>query len=116
MITLYGISNCDTIRKTRRWLDEHDVPYHFHDYRKHGMNETLCLELIGAVPMSDLINTRGTTWRALPEHIRATFNSSNAVAVMQEWPAIVRRPLIRSSHGWLTSADPAVLSALQQHS
>jgi Spx/MgsR family transcriptional regulator len=116
MITLYGISNCDTIKKTKQWLCENGVEYHFHDYRKQGIDSTLCLELLEALPLATLINTRGTTWRGLPEQTRAQFDSRNAASVMQEWPALIRRPLIRSSQGWLTSADPAVLCTLLPHS
>jgi len=112
MIILYGIANCDAIRKTKQWLDENSVEYHFHDYRKQGIDTALCMELLEAVPLATLINTRGTTWRGLPEQTRATFDADTAATVMQEWPALIRRPLICSSRGWLTSADPAVLRTL----
>ena len=112
MITVYGIANCDSIRKTRQWLDTHGVAYHFHDYRKQGLDAALCEELLGALPLATLINTRGTTWRGLPEQTRSSLDRSNAAALMQAWPAVIRRPLIHAPGGWLCSADPVVLSAL----
>ena len=112
MITVYGIANCDSIRKTRQWLDAHDVPYDFHDYRKQGLDAALCDELLGALPLSALINTRGTTWRGLPEQLRVSLEQSNAAALMQAWPAVIRRPLIRAPGGWLCSADPVALNSL----
>lgn len=112
MITLYGIANCDTIRKTRQWLDAHGVEYHFHDYRKQGIDHALCNTLLSALPLTTLINTRGTTWRALPEQTRATLDAATAPAVLMAWPALIRRPLISTPNGWLSSADPQMLSTL----
>ncbi len=112
MITLYGIANCDTIKKTRLWLDAHCVVYHFHDYRKQGIDAALCNTLLDAVPLSTLINTRGTTWRGLPEQTRANLTADNAAALLQAWPAVIRRPLIQAPHGWLTSADADTLRTL----
>lgn len=112
MITLYGIANCDTIKKTRQWLEANGVAYHFHDYRKQGLDDTLCAVLLDAVPLTTLINSRGTTWRGLPEQTRAALDADNAAALLQAWPALIRRPLISTPSGWLTSADPAILRTL----
>ena len=112
MITVFGIANCDSIKKTRQWLDAHGVNYEFHDYRKQGLDAALCEELLSAMPLVTLINKRGTTWRSLPDQTRSSLDKSNAAALMQAWPAVIRRPLIRAPSGWLCSADPAVLNAL----
>jgi len=116
MITLYGIANCDTIKKTRQWLNEHGVEYRFHDYKKLGIDETLCRTLINALPVDTLINKRGTTWRSLPEQVRMTLNEHTAVALMQASPSVIRRPLIQCANGWLTSADSDALRILLPHS
>lgn len=116
MTTLYGIANCDTIKKTRLWLSEHGVEYRFHDYKKLGIDEALCRTLIEAVPFETLINKRGTTWRGLPEETRTALNEHNAVALMLALPSVIRRPLIHHAGHWLTSADPEVLSTLLPHS
>ena len=116
MLTLYGIANCDSIRKTRLWLDSHGVAYRFHDYRKDGIDATLCATLLQALPLTTLINTRGTTWRALPEQTRLALSLETAPALMQAAPALIRRPLLHSAAGWLSSADPSVLAKLLEHS
>jgi len=116
MLTLYGIANCDTIRKTRQWLDVHGVAYRFHDYRRDGIDAALCTRLLQALPLSTLINTRGTTWRALPEETRLALSEETAPALMQAAPALIRRPLLQTPAGWLSSADPSVLAALLEHS
>jgi arsenate reductase len=116
MLTLYGIANCDTIRKTRHWLDAHGVAYHFHDYRKDGIDAALCATLLQALPLATLINTRGTTWRALPEETRLALSMVTAPALMQSAPALIRRPLLQTRTGWLSSADPSVLATLLEHS
>lgn len=116
MLTLYGIANCDTIRKTRHWLDAHGVAYHFHDYRKDGIDAALCTTLLQALPLATLINTRGTTWRALPHETRLALSIDTAPALMQAAPALIRRPLLHTPAGWLSSADPSVLATLLEHS
>lgn len=116
MLTLYGIANCDAIRKTRQWLEAHGVAYHFHDYRKDGIDAALCATLLQALPLTTVINTRGTTWRGLPQQTRLTLSMTTAPALMQAAPALIRRPLLQTSEGWLSSADPSVLATLLEHS
>lgn len=95
MIILYGIKNCDTIKKARRWLDEHHQPYHFHDYRQQGLDEKLLRIFINELGRDALLNTRGTTWRKLDESLRATIdNDDAAVALMLEMPSLIKRPLL----------------------
>ena len=71
MVTLYGIKNCDTIKKARRWLDEQQVAYRFHDYRTDGLDRALLERFIAELGWQPLLNTRGTTWRKLDEATRA---------------------------------------------
>ncbi|MEB4676722.1 ArsC family reductase [Enterobacteriaceae bacterium G50] len=95
MITLYGIKNCDTIKKARRWLDEHHVEYRFHDYRSDGLTAELLATFINELGWEALLNTRGTTWRKLDESVRASVdNADSAAALMLEMPAIIKRPLL----------------------
>ena len=94
MTTLYGISNCDTIKKARKWLDANGIDYRFHDYRKDGLKadwlESWCDEL----GWEALLNKRGTTWRKLPEETKAAADRSQAIALMLEQPAMIKRPLL----------------------
>jgi len=95
MITLYGIKNCDTIKKARRWLEEHNLDYRFHDYRTDGLDAELMHTFIQALGWEALLNTRGTTWRKLEEDKRAAINNAeSAAALMLEMPAIIKRPLL----------------------
>jgi len=95
MVTLYGIKNCDTIKKARRWLDEQQVAYRFHDYRTDGLDRALLERFIAELGWQPLLNTRGTTWRKLDEATRAGIDNADAAAtLMLEMPAIVKRPLL----------------------
>ena len=92
--TLYGISNCDTMKKARKWLDDHDIEYVFHDYRKDGLEparlEGWCREL----GVDALLNRRGTTWRKLPESAKENLTDAAAIKLMLENPAMIKRPLL----------------------
>lgn len=93
--TIYGIKNCDTIKKTRRWLDENHPTYHFHDYRVDGLDEALLRQFIAELGREALLNTRGTTWRKLDAAVRESITSDEkAIALMLEMPAIIKRPLL----------------------
>jgi len=92
--TLYGISNCDTVRKARRWLDAHHVEYRFHDVRKAGLERKTLRGWIAELGWENLLNRRGTTWRTLPEAVREGINAQAAERIMLEHPASIKRPLL----------------------
>lgn len=95
MLTMYGIKNCDTIKKARRWLEAHQIEYRFHDYRVDGLDRELLNTFIAELGWEALLNTRGTTWRKLDESVRAGIdNADAAAALMLEMPAIIKRPLL----------------------
>ena len=95
MITLYGIKNCDTIKKARRWLEAQGIDYRFHDYRVDGLDNTLLQSFISELGWEALLNTRGTTWRKLDESMRSQIiDAASAAALMIEMPAIIKRPLL----------------------
>jgi len=95
MITMYGIKNCDTIKKARRWLENKHIDYQFHDYRAEGLDAQLLSTFINELGWEALLNTRGTTWRKLDEARRAGItNADAAAALMLEMPAIIKRPLL----------------------
>ena len=95
MITLYGIKNCDTIKKARRWLETQGIDYRFHDYRVDGLDNTLLQSFINELGREALLNTRGTTWRKLDEATRNQItNATAAASLMIEMPAIIKRPLL----------------------
>ena len=99
-ITLHGIPNCDTVKKARAWLAEHDVAYRFHDFRKDGVSPALLGPWMTQASWELLVNRRGTTWRALPEEKRnAVVDAGSALALMLESPAVIKRPVLLTSAG-----------------
>ena len=94
-LIMYGIKNCDTVKKARRWLDEQQIAYRFHDYRADGLDAALLDTFINALGWEALLNTRGTTWRKLDETRRESIqNAASAAELMLEMPAIIKRPLL----------------------
>lgn len=93
-LTIFGISNCDTVKKARRWLDEQGVAYHFHDYRKDGLDPAQLQGWIDKLGWEKLLNKSGTTFRKLPDAEKEGLDAAKAKALMLEQPAMIRRPLV----------------------
>lgn len=93
MITVYGISNCDTIRRARKWLEGEGIEYRFHDYRKDGVDADLIRAWARELGWEVLLNRRGTTWRKVPESEREDLDEAKAAALMAAYPAMIKRPL-----------------------
>ncbi|EOW6735621.1 ArsC family reductase [Cronobacter dublinensis] len=95
MVVMYGIKNCDTIKKARRWLESQQIAYQFHDYRTDGLDAQLMHKFIAELGWEALLNMRGTTWRKLDDARRAAItDADHACALMLEMPAIIKRPLL----------------------
>ena len=94
MITIYGIRNCDTMKKARRWLEEHGVEYRFHDYRKDGLDPAALEAWEQELGWESLLNRRGQLWRKLPQAQRDRMDRESALRVMLENPGIIKRPLL----------------------
>jgi len=103
MITVYGISNCDSIRKTTKWLGTQGLEFILHDYRKNGLDRSLQQQLLEAFDLQELVNRRGTSWRQLDSSAQAALaDPSLAGAVLRAQPALIRRPIVRTPQGeWL---------------
>jgi arsenate reductase (glutaredoxin) len=94
-MVVYGIPNCDTVKKARTWLSDRDIAHTFHDFKKQGVTETLLLGWLSDVPLDTLLNRRGTTWRALSEQQKeAAQTPQGAVAVMTANPSVIKRPVV----------------------
>ena len=92
---LYGIPNCDQVKKARTWLAEHGVPHIFHDFKKSGIQAGLIQTWLRDVPWDTLVNRKGTTWRALPDARKAAIvDAAGATELMLESPSIVKRPVL----------------------
>ena len=93
MLTLYGIKNCDTMKKAMKWLEGESIAYQFHDYRKDGIDVAMLGKFSDALGWEALLNTRGTTWRKLDEADKADRNEAKAIALMVANDALVKRPV-----------------------
>lgn len=91
---IYGIKNCDTVKKARKWLDDNNVEHTFHDFKKDGLNDQQLAQWERTVGWETLLNRRGTTWRKLPDDVRDNIDAQSAHAVMLENPSIIKRPVI----------------------
>ena len=94
MIIIYGIPNCDTMKKARRWLEANGVEYDFHDYKKAGIDKSTLQQWEKQVGWETLLNRRGMMWRKLSDEQKQTINRDNAVAIMLETPSIIKRPVL----------------------
>lgn len=94
MIKLYGIRNCDTVKKARKWLDEHRIEYQFHDFKKDGLSSELLATWEHSAGWETLLNRRGTTWRTLPERVREGIDAASAHDVILDNPSIIKRPVV----------------------
>jgi arsenate reductase len=94
---LYGISNCDTVKKARRWLDEQGVAYRFHDVRKDGLEPARLQSWIDALGWDKLLNKSGTTFRKLPDAQKDGLDAASAKVLMLDQPAMIRRPVVEAS-------------------
>lgn len=93
-MTLYGISNCDTVRRARKWLEAEGMDAAYHDFRKDGLSEAQVKRWVAAVGLETLLNKRGTTWRALPDDTKEGLSDAAAIELMVEQPALIKRPVI----------------------
>ncbi|MEY2341715.1 ArsC family reductase [Acidithiobacillus sp. IBUN Pt1247-S3] len=93
-ITIYGIRNCSTMKKAFTWLQEQQVDYHFHDYQKAGVPLEALQRWVAALGWEALINRKGTTWRRLSEDQRQLQGDADALALMQAYPSVIRRPIL----------------------
>ncbi len=93
-ITLYGIKNCDTMKKARAWLDEHGVDYTFHDYKVAGIDAVHLKRWAAEAGWQTVLNRAGTTFRKLPDARKADLDERKAIALMQEQPSMIKRPVL----------------------
>src|SRR5574343_543416 len=110
---VYGIKNCDTMKKSFVWLDEHQIDYSFHDYKKVGITRAKLEEWLNKVDVKQLINTKGTTFKKLtPEQQASIEQPEHAIAFMLEQPSMIKRPLIEYQGTILLGFDAAKWSEL----
>ncbi|GAA0792706.1 ArsC family reductase [Marinobacterium sediminicola] len=99
MTIIYGISNCDTVRKARKWLEAEAVAFDFHDFRKQGLSAEQVDRWCAAVGLDTLLNKRGTTWRQLPDEVKANTDEAALKALLVEQPTLIKRPVLELDDG-----------------
>ena len=111
MITLYGIPNCDTVKKARVWLDQHGVAYAFHDYKKAGADKDRLEQWADEHGWETVLNRAGTTFRKLPDADKANLDRDKAVALMLAQPSMIKRPVLDLGDRRLVGFKPDVYAA-----
>lgn len=94
---LYGIKNCDTVKKARKFLDTQQVDYTFHDFRDDGLNPIQLSAWAAELGWESLLNKRSTTWRQLPDETKENINETLALMVMEDQPTLIKRPVLELS-------------------
>ena len=95
MIILYGIPNCDTVKKARTWLEDQEIAYTFHNFKKDGVTPELINTWLADISWDTLVNRKGTIWRTLPEQRRANITDGvSAMLLMLESPSVIKRPVL----------------------
>ncbi|WP_022941009.1 ArsC family reductase [Psychromonas hadalis] len=106
MTTLYGIPNCDTVKKAKKWLTQHNICYSFHDYRKDGLDEKLLHTFLEELSWMELLNKRSTSYRGLSQEQKDNLTQETAIALFIEFPTLIKRPLLISKNSALLGFKP----------
>lgn len=114
MITIYGIKNCDTMKKARTWLESHGVDYVFHDYKASGIDKTRLEKWAGIVGWETLLNRSGTTFRKLDDKAKSGLDARKAIALMAAQPAMIKRPVLERGGKLLVGFKPEEYSAFTE--
>lgn len=98
MTTLYGIPNCDTVKKARTWLADQQQDFTFHDFKKQGLDAATVAHWLQHLDWEVLVNKKGTTWRGLPDERKgAVLDAASATALMLEFPSVIKRPVLQTA-------------------
>lgn len=111
MITVYGIPNCDTVRKARAWLGDNRVDYTFHDFKKEGADADLVRGWVQALGWERVLNRSGTTFRRLEPEQKEDLDAEKAIRLMVAQPSCIRRPVVEHPGGLLVGFDPVAWDA-----
>ncbi|MBL6938099.1 MAG: ArsC family reductase [Alphaproteobacteria bacterium] len=111
-VTIYGIKNCDTMKKARDWLDKHGVAYTFHDYKAQGIDKAHLESWVKNAGWETVLNRAGTTFRKLPDADRENLDEKKAVALMQAQPSMIKRPVLEAANKITIGFNPEVYAKL----
>jgi arsenate reductase (glutaredoxin) len=102
-VTLYGIPNCDTVKKARGWLDDHGIAYAFHDYKKAGADPVKLAAWCDAAGWETVLNRAGTTFKKLPDADKVHLDQTKAIQLMLDQPSMIKRPVVEHPGGLLVA-------------
>ena len=112
MIRVFGISNCDKCREAKKWLEKQEIDFEFIDFRKQALATADIQRWIESIGQNDLLNRRGTTWRALPDEVKENFEKSDVVNIILEKPTLIKRPVFETREGLLLGFSSGVIEEL----
>lgn len=101
MTIIHGIKNCGSVKKARAWLEQHAIPYEFHDFKTAGLPEAMLDEWLTEIDWQRLLNTKSATWRQLPPEEKADLDAAKARALLLAHPTLVKRPVLARSGQFL---------------
>ena len=113
VVRIYGIKNCDTMKKAFAWLESHKVAYDFHDYKKAGVPAGKLQEWAAKAGWDKLVNSHGPTWRKIPEAEKAGLDERKALALLEKNSSAIRRPIVEAGGRLLVGFDPAEFDRLR---
>ena len=116
MITLYGIKNCDTCRKARKWLTDEGIEHKFHDFRVDGLDEATVGNWAAELGWETLLNRRGTTWRKIPDSDRQNVDGASAANLMAANPTLIKRPVFDLGTSQIVGFSDDARAAIRQAS
>lgn len=105
MVDVYGIKNCNTVKKALTWLDDKGIEYTFHDYKKEGADEKKLKAWVKELGWETLLNRKGTTWRKFPDDVKEGINQTKAIKLMIENTSVIKRPLIDNGKSRIVGFD-----------
>src|SRR5579863_8425519 len=110
-VTIYGIKNCDTMKKARSWLEDRGIAYAFHDYKATGIDRARLEGWVKEVGWETLLNRAGTTFRKLPDAAREDLTEQKAIALMLDQPSMIKRPVLEGAGKLLVGFKPEIYQA-----
>ena len=113
VITLYGIKNCDSVKKSRKWLDKNSIRYVFHDFRLDGVKRKMIKEFLENIEIELLINKRSTSWRKLSGREREMERKKDLIELLLNNPTIMKRPIIKTKNKYLVGFNEKELKLLK---
>lgn len=112
MTTIYGIKNCDTVKKALKWLQENNIEHQFHDFRADGIDETQVKQWLEILGWETLVNKRSTSWKELSEEQRKTMNDENALTAILATPTLIKRPLLNHKEQYFVGFKTATYETI----